>query len=374
MTAVIEDDTRNKKLKVAVVGLNFGEIFIAEHLLSKRAEPYFELAAVCDENDTICERVAKAYQVRAYPSLDSLLGNKEIPVIILMTGPNGRANLIRKIIRANRDCLTTKPFEMDAAEAASVLQEARSLGRFVYLNSPCPVESRDWQIIKKWRQAYDLGKPVGGHHESWYKLVEKADGKWYDDALYCPAAPIVRLGIYGVNDLLRILGEAEEIQVMQTRLFTGRPTADYARMNIKFKNGAIADTLCGFVTSPERNEASLILYFERGTIYRNPPMLPGKPIRYTTVDSTYLCLCMGNESDGMPIETVRIRNEELSLGYKWDVLYSAVTTRKRPEGETPDELIVNSLCVFEALKEASETGATVKVPSVKAQTPSAAVH
>jgi len=374
MTSAISVTGHSKKLKTAVVGLNFGKTFIEEHLLSKRAAKYFELAGVCDSNSALCARVAEDHQVKSYTALEELLKNGKVPVIILMTGPNGRANLIRKIIRAGKDCITTKPFEMNAAEAASVLEEARSLGRFVYLNSPCPVESRDWQIIKKWCGTYDLGKPVGGHHESWYKIVEEADGKWYDNQADCPAAPIVRLGIYGVNDLLRILGEAEEIQVMHTRLFTGRPTSDYARMNIKFKNGALADTLCGFVTSPERNESSLILYFERGTIYRNPPMLPGKPIRYNTVDSTYLCLCMGDESDGMPIETIRIPNDDLSLGYKWEAFYKAVTTRERPRGETPDELIINSINVFEALKKASETGATVKVPSINVHTPPVAAN
>ena len=362
MTPVNAAPAQSKRVKVAVVGLNFGKTFIAEHLLRESAKAYFELTGVCDTNGPLCKDVAATHHVKAYTSLEELLGDDKIPVIILMTGPSGRANLIRKIIRAGKDCMTTKPFEMDAAKAASVLEEARFLGRFVYLNSPCPVESRDWKIIQKWRETYDLGKPVGGHHECWYKAIEKADGKWYDRPEDCPAAPIVRLGIYGVNDLMRILGEAEEIQVMQTRLFTGRPTADYARMNIKFKSGAIADTLCGFVTSPERNESSLILYFERGTIYRNPPMLPDNSIRYHNVDSTYLCLCMGDESDGMPIETIRIPNKDLSFGYKWEVFYQAVTTHQRPQGETPDELIVNSLNVFQALKEASETGATVKVP------------
>lgn len=353
-----------KKVNVAVVGLNFGRKLIDRHLLRGKGAQYFHLSAVCDHRKKLSDAAAAVYGVKAYYKLEDLLKDDEIPVIVLVTGPDGRADLLRQIIHAGKDCMTTKPFELDAAKAASVLAEARALGRFIHLNSPPPVDTLDFQKIREWREKYDLGMAVGGHHESWYKAVEEADGCWYDDPATCPAAPIIRLGIYGVNDLLRILGEPGEIQVMQTRLFTGRPTADYARMSIKFKSGAIADTLDGYVTSPERHESSLILYFERGTIYRNPPMLPGNSIRYDTVDSTYLCLCMGDKSDGMPIETVRIKNEELSLGYKWDVFHKAVTTRQRPDGETPDDVIINSLRIFGAIREASETGTTVKIARV----------
>lgn len=349
------------KIKVGVVGLNFGKQIIDDHILSGQAEPYFELAAVCQRGREGCDAIAAEYDVKAYYSLEEMLEDDTIPVIILMTGPNGRADQLRQIIRAGKDCMTTKPFEVDANEAASVLAEARKLGRFIYLNSPCAADSADFRIINEWRKKYDLGMPVGGHHECWYKSVEQADGSWYDDPEACPAAPIFRLGIYGINDMLRVFGAPEEVQVMQTRLFTGRPTPDYARMCIKFKSGAMVDTLDGWVTSPERQTTSMILYFERGTVYRNPTMMPCDPVRANVQDCTYLCLSMGDDTDGMPIETVRIPNEALSQAYQWDVFHRAVTTRMRPLGETPDCVIVDSLRIIEAMKEAAETGHTVKV-------------
>jgi predicted dehydrogenase len=361
-----------QKVKVGMVGLNFGKKIIDGHIVKGSAEPYFELAAVCQRSKEACDAIAAEYGVKAYYSLDDLLADETIPVIILMTGPNGRADQLRKIIRAGKDCMTTKPFEIDPDEAASVLAEARELGRFIYLNSPCAADSEDFKIINSWRDKYDLGMAVGGHHESWYKAIEEADGSWYDDPDECPAAPIFRLGIYGVNDMLRIFGEPEEIQVMQTRLFTGRPTPDYARMCIKFKNGAMVDTLDGWVASPERQTTSLILYFERGTIYRNPTMMPCDPVRTNLLDETYLCLCVGDDTDGMPVETARIPNTELSQAYQWDVFYRAVTTRNRPQGETPDEVIVNSLRILDSIKEAAETGNTVKV-GAKPKAPEAVV-
>lgn len=350
-----------EKIRVGVVGLNFGKAIVEEHIVKGSGAPYFELAAVCALDRGKCDSLAEKHGVKAFHSLDELLADDTIPVIILMTGPNGRADLLRKIIRAGKDCMTTKPFEVDPDEAASVLAEARKLGRFIHLNSPCATDSEDFKMIKLWRERYDLGMPVGGHHECWYKNVEQADGSWYDDPSQCPAAPILRLGIYGVNDMVRIFGEPEEIQVMQTRLFTGRPTPDFARMNIKFKSGAMADTLDGWVTSPGRGASSMIIYFERGTIYRSPTLMPCELTRKGATGYTNLCVCVGDDTDGMPVETMLLPYEKLSQVYQWDVFYRAVKTRQRPENETPDEVIVNSLRVFSGLQEAADTGRTVSV-------------
>ncbi|MGB0370073.1 MAG: Gfo/Idh/MocA family protein [Opitutales bacterium] len=348
------------KVKVGVVGLNFGKKIIDFQLLDGPGSPYFELAAVCDMDREKCDQLAESYGVKSY-TLDALLADPDIPVVVLISGPYKRAELLRKVIRAGKDCMTTKPFELDSAEAARVLAEARELGRFIHLNSPCATDSEDLKIINAWREKYDLGMAVGAHHECWYKTVEEADGSWYDSEDDCPVAPIFRLGIYGINDILRFLGKPDEIQVMKTRLFTKRPTPDFARLSIKFKSGAMADSLTGWVMSPERQSTSLTLYFEHGTIYRNPTMLPCDPVRANLLDETYLCLSVGNDNDGMPVEKVRLPNTQLSQAYQWDVFYDAVVTRKRPENEISDEMIVDSLKVIEALKEAGDTGRLVKV-------------
>ena len=357
-----------QKVKVGFVGLGFGQTII-EHVVSGSGSSFFELAGVCDLNLELTRSVSAKYAVPAFSTLEDMLAEDDIRVIVLMTGPNGRAGLLRKIIRAGKDCMTTKPFEVSAHEAASVLAEARELGRFIYLNSPCIAETEDLRVIRDWREKYELGMPVGAHHECWYHRVQQADGSWYDDPEKCPAAPVLRLGIYGINDMLRILGEPEEVQVMQSRLFTGRPTADYARMNIKFSNGAIADTVDGWVTSPERGSTSLTLYFENGTIYRNPTMMPCDPVRVDVCDSTYLCVSVGNNNNGMPVETLRIPNEKLSQNYQWDVFYEAVRSRQRPVGETPDSVIVDSVRILEAMKIAAETGSTVKVSPLSGHRP-----
>ncbi|MGA1530954.1 MAG: Gfo/Idh/MocA family protein [Kiritimatiellia bacterium] len=345
------------KVKVGMVGLNFGRYIIENMINTGPASPYFELAAVCRRDKEKCDEAARAYGVKAYYEIEDLLADDEIPVIVDMTGPNGRADRIMQMIRAGKDVMSTKPFEQSSAKAAEVLAEARKLHRIVYLNSPAAVMNKDFETIRAWEKKYKLGRIVAGHHECWYKSIEKADGSWYDDPKQCPAAPILRLGIYGINDLVQLFGEPEEVQVMETRLFTGRPTPDLARACIKFKNGAIVDTLDGWVCQPKRGAQSLILYYENGTIFRNPTMMPEDFKNH----STHLCVVTKDSEFNMPEETLVLQHDELSSFYAWEAFHQAVTTRKRPVKETPDSAIVDAIRILEAVARASENGGYAKV-------------
>lgn len=90
-----------------------------------------------------------------------------------------------------------------------------------------------------------------------------------DSVSECPAAPIFRIGIYGVNDLLTLMGEVKSVQVATSRLFTGRPTPDNAYLLMLFENGATASVNANFCISDGYcYPATLMLHYERGTIFK----------------------------------------------------------------------------------------------------------
>ncbi len=343
----------SEKLKVGMVGLNFGKYILDNMIVKGPASGKFELAAVCATTPEKVSKFTDEYGCKGYVGLEAMLEDPEIPVVVLMTGPNGRAEQIRQIIRAGKHVMTTKPFEQDADAAESVLREARELGKVVYLNSPAAVLNRDFKQIREWERKYNLGKLVGGHHECWYKSVEKADGSWYDDPRKCPAAPILRLGVYGLNDMMQFFGKPKSVQVMQTRHFTGRPTPDMARLSILFEDGAMVDTLDGWVHQPTRGASSLILYYENGTIYRNPPLSFESIHGHVPRPPTRLCL-QHKDGDGVITEEIGLSPDEMSSFYAWDAFYDAVTTGVRSVDETPDSAIVNVIRVLEAVGRAAQ--------------------
>ena len=141
------------KVSIAIVGLNIGKRIIEELAWPENTES-FMLAAVCDMDREKAETEAAKLGVKAYFDLDALLADDDIQAIGLFTGPVNRSALIRKIIQAGKDVMTTKPFEQNPAAARAVLEEAELLNRVVHLNSPSPLPSEDLQIVADWREKH----------------------------------------------------------------------------------------------------------------------------------------------------------------------------------------------------------------------------
>jgi len=338
------------RFNIGIVGLNFGRSII-EQIVNGPAKSYFRLLAVCDIKAALADKVAAEYGVLSYHSLESLLENKDIPVIGLFTGPAGRAELVREIIHAGKHVITTKPFELSADAAMRVLTEAKWMGRVVHMNSPSPEPSADLRQIEKWRHEYNIGRPVACRADIWCSYREQPDGSWYDDPEKCPAAPIFRLGIYLINDLVRLFGEAEEVYVMQTRLFTKRPTADNAQLSILFRNGALANVFASFCVSDGQAFRNFVtLNFENATIYRHAgPPLPGY-----AQGVTELQLIAGSSTN------ISTAVNDQSGNYQWRALHRAIEG-KPLTNEVTTEQIVAGIRIIEAMVASQKSGCAEKV-------------
>ena len=337
------------KLPIAIVGLNFGR-HILEQIGTGPARDHFELAGVCDLDAAKVRQYSGQTGVRAYRDLTELLADPSIPAVGLFTPPVGRAKLIRQAVQAGKHVLTTKPFELDAQAAAEVLAEARRLRRAVHLNSPAPTLPADLRQIRAWQEQYQLGRPVGCRADVWASYREQADGSWYDDRQRCPVAPVFRLGIYLINDLISLFGAAAAVQVMHTRLNTGRPTPDNTQLTIRFENGGLANIFASFcVNDGDHYRNGLTLNFENGTIYRNVG-----PNRATGA-AAELSLVVATAGKRRLAEQVGLG--AMSGDSQWDVFARAVTGAPLA-GETTADQIVAGIRVINAMARAEQSGAT----------------
>jgi len=341
-----------EKIKIVIAGLRFGSTVI-EEMLAGEGNPYFALYGVCDIDRIKTDEAAAKYKTKAFYSLDGVLADPEVQVIGLYTPPAGRAALIRQIIRSGRDVMTTKPFELDPVKALEVLEEANELGRIVHLNSPGPVLHETLRQIEEWAARYDLGRPVGWRADIWVNYLEKPDGSWYDDPARCPVAPIFRLGIYIINDMVRLFGAAKQVAVMSTRLLTERPTADNSQLSIQFQNGALANIFGSFcIDDTQRYKGPMTINYEHGTIYVNVmPTARGETGTLTLV-----------AKDGATGE--RIIEEAPSRGgsgrYQWEVFHEAVNKRHL-NSQAYMQDIVEGLKIIEAMRRADLSGMIEKV-------------
>lgn len=344
-----------KKIQTALIGLGFGQHVAETMILTGEGSNFIELKAVCDLDQEKLQAFQSNHpQVDIYDDIDTLL-KTDIPTITLVTGPIGRAKLIDKILDAGKDIMTTKPFELDSAEAERVLQKAKGLGRIIFINSPSSDGADDIEQIQNWQEEHQLGQLVAGRWECWYKAIQKADGSWYDDPSLCPAAPLFRLGIYGINDIVQLFSEPDQLHVMESKILSEKPTPDLAQMNIRFKDGAMVSMLSGWCMEPYKNALSLNLYYENGTIIRDSSY-------DETMSSASLKLYLPNNSHNdptrdqgfeKPAKEISLETEKTNHSYPWELFHTAVTQRKYIHGKSNSNAIVNAIKIIEGMKASS---------------------
>lgn len=351
----MSDVRENAPLKIGFVGLSWGG-HVADMLTSRLAGKLFTIAAACDVDAGKLTGFCARHRVKSYASLDELLADRDIPTIALFSGPAGRAELLRRIIRAGKDVLTTKPFELDPVAARSVLDEARALGRTIHVNSPSPEPPGYVDQIHRWQQEYCLGQPVSCRGEMLVSYREKADGRWLDDPALCPAAPIFRLGIYSINDFVRLFGRVRAVNVMTSRICTGRPTADNAQLSLLFENKAIGSVHASFCVDNGQHYAnSLTLNYERGTIFRNV-----LPVAYGAAEGSSRLMLAAVR--GKEVIRQEWESPEISGGYAWETFHDAVA--KRRVVAMPIEEIVSAIEIVAAMGRSERSGKTELVSAI----------
>jgi predicted dehydrogenase len=338
------------KIPFAIVGLHFGAHITAE--LARGGSDDIDLVAVCDMNAPLADEIAAKYGIRAFHSLDDLLADDTIPAIGLYTGPANRPDLIRKVAEAGKHIMTTKPLALDSNAAIEAIRFARDRGITVHLNSPSPTLAPEWRQIKEWQERYDLGRAVACRRDVWVRYQEKADGGWYDDPELCPVAPVFRLGIYLINDLVRFFGPADTVSVLQSRVFTGRPTADNAQFSILFADGSIASIFASFcVNDGDHYKNSITLNFDNGTIYGNVG-----PYRNTDVGCN---MALVKKVDDLRACVAKADICGSSGLYEWDTFAKAVRG-ETIEDLTPEEMVAG-IKIIEAMILAEKNGGIAKV-------------
>ena len=312
----------NNKIKVAVVGLSFGG-WVIENELLKEGSKYFTIGCVCDLNENKAREWGEKLSVPYYTDMEKMLSEQKVGACVLITGPVGRAKLIDLCIDRGIHVMTTKPFELCACEAERVLKKARQKGIVVQMNSPSPRPASYMKAILSYRERFGLGRPVAYRAADWCSYRERADGLWYDDPARCPVAPVFRLGIYMINEIAVLMGDVEKVNVVESRLFTGRPTSDNALVSVLHKNGVVGSIFASFcVEDKQYYKCSYEINFERGTVYKGvkPRVGGGK----TAMQVVYT---QGGEQHMFEEELDDLSN------YQWEVFYRCIG------GEKFDDLV-----------------------------------
>lgn len=341
-------------LPLAVVGLNLDRS-ICDQLAARPGG--VRLAAVCDPDEALARRVGERHGVPAFTSIEPLLVRADLPAVALFTAPDERASLIRRLFAAGKDVMAAAPLERGSAAAAAVLAEARRLRRVLWLDSPSQSLPADLALMRRLAETHDLGPVVGARAEVWADRREQADGGWRDDPARCPVAPVYRLGLGLIHDLVRLLGPVAQVHAQTSHLRTGRPTPDQGLVSLRFRNGALASVFASFcVGDGDQERHGLVLNHLRGTIYRDTG--PHRSVGEHAGDGCQVSLVVHGQQ-GREVRAERwVRG--ISGECDWAGFAAAVQARTVPDPATV-AAAVDGLRVVEAMAASEESGLPVDV-------------
>jgi predicted dehydrogenase len=191
-----------------------------------------------------------------------------------------------------------------------------------------------------------VGLPVAAHWESYAKYNETADGSWFDSYDSCPAAPVFRLGIYGINELIAIMGKVDNVEVVTGRIATGRPTPDNAQLLLRFASGAIGSiyaSLC--VGDGVYYPAGMTLHFQNGTIFKRQVRTFADP-DFTRVELSIRVV----ENGVVKEESATFPATRRSGAYQYDSFAYSVRNGYQPDETTPETIVEGIRVVAEMKK------------------------
>jgi len=211
----------SEPLKVGLVGCGI----IARNAyvpFSKDAQTAFEIVACCDVRQEVAAALAKDFEIpQVYSSIEALLGDKEIDVILNLTHPAAHAPINMQALQAGKHVYCEKPFALSVEEGEDVLALANNKDLKVGC-APDTVLGPGTQTIRKMIDDGAIGRPLSVRLQMASPGVEH----WHTNPEFyyqVGGGPLLDMGPYYLSLLVQTLGPVRSVQGRATRGFNERP-------------------------------------------------------------------------------------------------------------------------------------------------------
>ncbi len=238
-----------KPLNLAIVGC--GNIARA-YGTSLQPYPQLKLLGATDHVLKLAEDYVATFGGKVYPSLEALLADEEIDLVINLTIHKAHVEVITKCLNAGKDVYSEKPIALTSEEAWKLVTLAQEKGRR-FGCAPITIlgegQQTAWKAIRDGllgtvRVAY--AEVNWGRIESWHP----APGPFYE------VGPLFDVAVYPLTILTTIFGPARSVTAFGKVLYPDRvtkegvpfhiTTPDFSIAAIEFANGAVARLTANF--------------------------------------------------------------------------------------------------------------------------------
>jgi predicted dehydrogenase len=248
------------KIKAGIIGMGF---IGASHLEAIQRTGLGEVAAVADVNVDLARKKAEDYGIpKCYASLDELLADPEIEIVINLTIPVAHAEVNMAALEAGKNVHVEKPLAITREDGRKILEFAKSKGLLV----GCAPDTFMGGGIQTCRKLIDdgwIGKPVAATafmtchgHESWHP-----DPEFYYKV---GGGPMFDMGPYYLTALTSLIGPVRRVTGSARITFPERTITSQPKYGTKitvnvpthvagvmdFANGAVGTIIASFDVWP----------------------------------------------------------------------------------------------------------------------------
>jgi predicted dehydrogenase len=276
------------KLNIGIVGC--GAI---SGIYLKNCTGRFQVVNVAACADIIPERAqekAKEYGVAKACSVDELLADPDVHIVLNLTIPKVHAEVCVKALEAGKHAYVEKPLAVSRADGTRVLDTAKAKGLRVG-GAPDTFLGGGIQTCRKLIEDGWVGRPVGATafmlgagHESWHP-----DPEFYYKA---GGGPMFDMGPYYLTALVFLLGPINRIAgltrtTFSERLITSEPkygttiavdVPTHVAGLMDFHSGAVGTIITSFDIRGGHNLPRIEVYGTEGTLMVPDPNTFGGPV------------------------------------------------------------------------------------------------
>jgi scyllo-inositol 2-dehydrogenase (NADP+) len=220
-------------IRVGLVGFGLaGKVFHAPIISAVEG---LELAAVVERSGKEAEKAYPA--ITTYPSLEAMLADATIQLIVVATPNTSHAWLAQQALEAGRHVVVDKPVAITSAEIASLIQHAKDSGRLLI-----PFHNRRWdsdfQTLRKLLHEQLLGRVVSleSTFDRWRRLPRQ--GVWREAG--GPGTGILLdLGTHLADQALQLFGLPEGVSAEVVRERDGVLANDAFTVRLRYPGLAV---------------------------------------------------------------------------------------------------------------------------------------
>lgn len=193
----------------------------------------FDFVAVVERSK---KEAQKRYpSVKSYDSVDALMNDSEIELVIINTPNNTHYEFTAQALKAGKDVLVEKPFVATSAEANELFELAKSLNRklLIYQNRRW---NSDFLSVKQVLESGKLGKLIEMHVRFDRYRAEIGPKAFKEEPI--PASGIAYdLGSHIIDQIIYLFGKPDKTLKIGTKNREGTQVEDYVLFILSYDKG-----------------------------------------------------------------------------------------------------------------------------------------